>query len=434
MQFLSSGPDDPNPDLVPAKATLFQDPVRAPQMVLNAESDGGGDKIDPARLLRKYWLLLAALMIFGAVGGFFSVVLSAPRYRSRLLVEVRNDNGNLPKDIGGGGGGESPDNNEINIETQISILRSNSFLKRGADRMQAETVPLAPAGRDIFSRLRQRIHPATQDPLQTAQTGTDVAMLTFDARPITKTRLIELTCESTSPDVAAGFLNSMAAEFQDDSSRTRMQTAQRTSEWLAAQIEDTKSKVQEAEEHLRDFVQASGNVFAGPSQDVTLEDTRLLELKGELAKIQAERIAKQARYERSQKNLPPEQLAEILEDGTLRNYQATLEGLKRDKAALETVYTPKHEKVRKVDAQIASIEKAYHDEVGSVIGRLKSDYETALRQERLLQAAYAAQSGRVGSEAGKAAQYNSFPLRPVQTIGWSANSFGEGSGGFMPWF
>ena len=404
MQFLSGGPEDPNQDLVPANNILFQDPPRPSQVVPNAESEDVGDKIDPARLLRKYWLLLAALMILGAVGGFVSVVLSAPRYRSRLLVEVRNDNGNLPKDLGGGAG--EPQDNEINIETQISILRSPSFLKRGADRMQSETVPLAPTGRDIFSRLRERIHPATQDPLQTAQTGTNVAISTFDARPIIKTRLIELTCESTSPDVAAGFLNSMGAEFQDDSSRSRMQTAQRTSEWLAAQLEDTKSKVQEAEEHLRDFVQASGNVFAGPSQDVTLEDTRLLELKAELAKIQAERITKQARYERSQKNLPPEQLADILEDASLRNYQAQLEGLKREKAGLETVYTAKHEKVRKLDAQIASLQKAYQEEVSSVIGRLKSDYETSLRQERLLQAAYAAQSGRVGSEAGKAAQYN----------------------------
>jgi succinoglycan biosynthesis transport protein ExoP len=405
MQFLSNGSEDPNQDLVPVKNLLFQDPVRPPQVAINVDSEDGGNKIDPVRLLRKYWLLLAALMILGAGAGFVSVVLSAPMYRSRLLVEVRNDNGNLPKDLGGGGG-DSQDN-EVNIETQISLLRSSSFLKRGAERMQSETVPLAPTGRDIFSRLRQRIHPATQDPLQTAQTGTNVAIATFDARPITRTRLIELTCESTSPEVAAGFLNSMAAEFQDDSSRSRMQTAQRTGEWLAAQIEDTKSKVQEAEEHLRDFVQASGNVFAGPSQDVTLEDTRLLELKGELAKIQSERITKQARFERSQKNLPPEQLAEILDDPSLRNYQAQLENMKREKAGLETVYTPKHEKVRKLDAQIASLEKAYHEEVASVIGRLKGDYETSLRQEKLLTAAYAAQSGRVGSEAGKAAQYNS---------------------------
>src|SRR5581483_645782 len=121
------------------------------------------------------------------------------------------------------------------------------------------TVPLAPTGRDIFSRLRQRIRPATQDPLENARTGLTVALETFDARPVNRTRLIELTCESTSPDVAAQFLNSMAAEYVEDTSRSRLQTSQKTSEWLAAQIEETKVKMQESEEHLQNFVQSSGN-------------------------------------------------------------------------------------------------------------------------------------------------------------------------------
>ncbi len=402
MQFLPNGSEDANSDLVPVRHAAAGEALRASYVMTDPESGDPSSQIQPALLLRKYWLLLLALTIVGVAGGFVSVVLSTPFYRSRLLIEVRNDTGNLPREMGGNDGGAGQDN-DINIQTQISILRSPSFLKRGADRMQSETVLPAPTGRDIFSRLRQRIHPATQDPIQASQTGLAVAMSTFDARPVAHTRLIELICESTSPDVAAQYLNAMAAEFQDDSSRSRMQTAQRTNEWLAAQIEETKAKVQEAEEHLRDFVQSSGNVFV---QDVTLEDTKLLELKAELAKIQSERIAKQARYELTQK-YPAESLGEVLEDSTLRGYQGQLEQLKREKAALETVYTDKDEKVRKIDAQIASVQKAYNAEISSVVLRIKNDYEAALRQEKLLSQNYAAQSGRVGSEAGKSAQYNS---------------------------
>jgi capsular exopolysaccharide synthesis family protein len=350
------------------------------------------------------------MIMIGGAAGFGSIVLSTPRYRSRLLMEVENGSQDFMK-IGGGSGGSDADY-EVTIETQIGKLNSGTFLARGAQRMQSDTVPLAPTGHDIFSRLRQRIRPATQDPLEAARTGLIVATSTFQARPLNRTRLIELTCESTSPDVAAQFLNAMAAEFSDDGSRTRMETAQRTSEWLAAQIEETKSKVQEAEDHLQEFVRASGNVFAG--QDGTLEDTKLFELKGQLAKIQAERIARQARYERTQKNLPPEQLAEVLDDGVLRGYQQQLEGLKRDRAALETIYTPKHEKVRKIDAQIATVQKAYQNEITSVIGRVKSDYDSSVREEKLLQAAYAGQSQRVGSEAGKAAEYGALK-REVET-------------------
>jgi polysaccharide biosynthesis transport protein len=417
MQFLSSGPDDPNSslvnqDLVPAENSPFQDPPRQPYVMQQLEAEQSEGGINPGRLLRKYWLLLAGLMILGAAAGFTSVVLSAPKFRGRLLMEVQNSNANLLKNMGGGDS-TSEENSEINIQTQISILQSGSFLNKGAERMQSDSVPLAPTGRDVFSRLRQRIHPATQDPLETYKRGLEVAKSTFTARSITRTRLIELTCESTSPDVAAQFLNSMQAEFADDSSRSRMQAAQHTSEWLAAQIEETKAKVQEAEEHLQDYVRASGNVFAGPGQDTTLEDTKLVQLKTELAKIQSERIARQTRYELTLKN-PPEALGEVLDNGVLRGYQGKLDGLKQEKAALETIYTPKHEKVQKIDAQIDAIQKAYEAERNSVVQRIKDDYSASLRQEKLLTSNYEGQSQRVGSEAGKAAQYNALK-REVET-------------------
>jgi succinoglycan biosynthesis transport protein ExoP len=409
MQFLSSGSNEPNNGLTtPSENSLEQ--ARQPYVLLTPPGDEPERKINPGRLLRKHWLLLTTLMILGAASGFISVVLSAPKYRSKLVMEVQNSNGNLTKVAADS---SSDANSEITIQTQVSILRQPSFLKRAAERFQAETVPLAPTGRDVFSRLRQRIRPATQDPLEAAKTGLRVAIETFDARPVIKTRLIELSCESSSPEVAAEYLNSMASEFSDDGSRSRMQTAQRTSEWLAAQIEETKSKVQDAEEHLRDFVQASGNVFAGPGQDVTLEDTKLMQLKGELAKIQSERIARQTRYELTLHN-PPESLAEVLNDSVLRGYQAQLEALKRDKAALETIYTSKHEKVRRIDAAIASVQASYEAERASVVRRIKNDYEASVSQEKLLTANYSGQSQRVGSEAGKAAQYTALK-REVET-------------------
>ena len=140
-------------------------------------------------------------MIVGVGGGFFSIILSTPMYRTKLLMEVQTANRSLPKGSAYEGG--PPEDNEVNIQTQIGIMRSGSFLKRGADRMQSESVPLVPTGHDIFSRLRQRIRPTTQDPSLLFRAGLNVAITTFDARPVNHTRLIELSCESTSPDVAA---------------------------------------------------------------------------------------------------------------------------------------------------------------------------------------------------------------------------------------
>lgn len=409
MDFLAGGLDENNGRVVPyPESVMLSDGGRALTPLLSGSEAPATASLDIRCLLRRYWLFLLLLVIVGAAGGFFSVVISSPRYKAHLLLEVLGT-GALAKNSAVDTG--TFEATEVNIETQVSILRSGSFLRRGADRMQADSVPLAPTGHDLFSRLRQRIHPATQDPIENARMGLTVAIETFDARPVNKTRLIELSCESTSPDVAAQFLNSMAAEYQEDTSRSRLQASQKTSEWLAAQIEDTKVKMQESEEHMRDFIQASGNVFAG--QENTLDDTKLAQLKAQIATAQADRIAKQTRYELTLKN-PPETMGEVLGDSGLRAYQDQINSLKREKAALETIYTPKHEKVQKLDAQIGVVQKAYDAEVHAVISRIKNDYEAALRQEHLLSAAYNSQSQRVGAEGGKAAQYGALK-REVET-------------------
>jgi polysaccharide biosynthesis transport protein len=402
MEYLPNGSAGDNHITPYDENPLIVESGRQSYAPVNPAEEEPGPKINVGRLVRKYWLLLLAFLMLGAAGGFTSVVLSSPRYRTRLLLEVQGVSGAFTKT--GGLDFSNLEGTEINIQTQINILRSSSFKRRGADRLQQDTVPLAPTGKDIFSRLRQRVHPATQDPIENAKQGLGVAFATFGAQPVTRTRLIELSCESTSPDVAAQFLNSMAAEFIDDTNRTRMQVTQKTSEWLAASIEETKSKMQEAEEHLREFVQSSGNVFAG--QDInTLNDTKLNELKGQLAKIQADLVVKQTRYELMVRT-PPEKLVDVLEDGALRNYQQQIEAMKRDKAALDIKYTPKHEKVRDVEARLGSLQKAYENEIHSVQGRVKSEYEVARREERLFSTNYTSQAQRVGSEAAKAAQYS----------------------------
>lgn len=404
MEYLSNGDHgESNGDhsLVPQ--------IQTPYTVLNAaDEEPGIGSYDVRRLLRKYWLLFAAMLIVGCAVGFASVVLSSPMYKAHLLLEVQNANSAMPKDAAFAA---SPATTEEDIQTQVNILHSATFLKRGAERLQSDSVPLAPTGRDIFSKLRQRIHPATQDPVEAGRTGLYFATNTFEARPVNKTRLIELSCESSSPEVAAQFLNSMAAEFVEDASRSRMQTAQKTAEWLAGQIEETKSRVQESEEKLRDFVSASGNVFAG--QDATLDDTKLSELKGELAKIQEQRILRQTRYELTRDN-PPESLGEILDDSVLRGYKGEMETLKRQRAALTTTYTARYAKVQQIDAQLASLQKAYDAEVGNSVKRIKNDYEASLSEEKRLNAAYNSQASRVGGEAGKAAQYSSLK-RDVET-------------------
>lgn len=408
MRFLSNGSDDEyNQNLAPRDYVRVPDSPSQPYVHGPAPDQEAAPSFNFRILLRKYWLLLLSLIVLGALAGFVSVVLSSPMYRTRLLLELQSSSGTLAKNE------SNYEVSDVGIQTQVALLQNGGFLKHAAERMQSDTVPLAPTGQDIFSRLRQRIHPATQDPLEAYKVGLQTALVNFQARPVNKTRLIEMSCESTSPNVASDFLNAMADEVLADNSRARSETARKTGEWLEQQIDEAKSRVREAEDRLQEFVQVSGNAFAGQDPNGTLDDTKLAHLKGELSRIQADRIARETRYEQTLK-ASPENVADVLDDGVLRGYKAQLEELKREKAKLETVYTPKHEKVRQLDAQIMVVQKSYETELNSVLKRIKNDYEAALKQEKLLSNAYNGQAQRVGSEAGKAAQFGAL-RREVET-------------------
>jgi succinoglycan biosynthesis transport protein ExoP len=104
----------------------------------------------------------------------------------------------------------------------------------------------------------------------------------------------------------------------------------------------------------------------------------------------------------------------VLDDAVLRGYQQELEKLKRERAVLTITYTASYDKVKKIDAQMAAVQKSYEAEITSTLKRIKNDYDASLRQEKLLMSGYDSQSQRVGSEASKTAQYNSLK-REVDT-------------------
>ena len=365
------------------------------------------EKISAGKLLRRYWLVLCVFALAGLSAGFMSVLYSSPIYSARLVLMIESDADPLKS-----ANSRSEFSEETNIQTWLYVLRGQTFLQRGTQRLQAESVPLAPARSDLFSKLRQRFRPATNDPLESFKQGINSAVGSFSARPIAGTRLIELTCDSTVPEIASQFLNVMAAEFMEETSRTRMQTSQKTSEWLAAQIEDTKTKVQEAEQRLQEYMRSSGNLFAG--ETATLDDSKLSQLKTELAKIQAERISKQTKAELVQKT-PDEMLPEVMGDAKLSSIREQLTGLRRQKASLETTLTPNHYKVKKIDAEIAVLQNTWTGEIKAARAQAQGEYESAVRQERTLNAAYSGQSQRVGSQAGKAAQFNALK-REAETL------------------
>lgn len=367
---------------------------RQPTISLVAAEEEAESNIDIPRLLRRYIWLILLLVLLGLVGGFVSIIVATPMYRSRLLIDIQP-----PRTTER----QAANTEDTLLQTQMMMIRSGGFLRRVAERIQNETLPVAPVRNDFFTKLRTKLRPEMRNSAQLMSDGVLMASENLQVRPVNGTTLIEISCESNHPEIAASFANTVAAEFIDQNMLMRSVDAQRTGQWLAAQVEETKSKLKEAEDKLQEYVRTSGNLFAG--QEVTLADSTLRQFQSDMASAKSARIALESKYN-SLFQASPEKAGQLLEDPSVRLMQSKLDALRQERTVLTMRFTPNHYKVQQLDTQIRETEQVLQRDVAQAVQRIKNEYEGAVRRERLLGGAYSGAAGQVTAQAGQAAQYS----------------------------
>jgi polysaccharide biosynthesis transport protein len=395
---------------------------RSPFIDVRPETEDGGEEGGWGRhwqVFRSHKLFVISLTLLGLAIGFIAWVPRSPVYSGATTLELLPINGSFmnmnavdPMAMTAGVSDVT-----INAQTQISIIKSGSILGPAAERMERENPSVLSAPADPFSKIRSRLGVVPKEPVEAFKDAMGAAGKSLVVRLVPNTRIIEISCDSTIPEVAANYVNAIASEYQYQSSMNRSRNAQNTSQWLAGQIDETKARLTDAEAKLQEFVKKSGNLFASDTE--TLSSTRLKELQAALAAAQTDRISKQTLYQ-SSLTRPVESFPAEL-SGRLNEFNAEITKLQGQLAELSTTYTANHYKVQQVKSQIAELEIARERERKNILTRIQGDYEAAQNREKLLSNAYASQAGAVSGEADKAATYSTLK-REVDILRQTLNS------------
>jgi capsular exopolysaccharide synthesis family protein len=367
---------------------------------------GWTDLAPAQRSFLDYWDILFAhrrtLLLFAAVGlvaALLTGLMQTPRYRARTSVEIQNFNDNF-LDL------NTVDPTVSNVDlplgpsylqTQVVMLQSDTLLERVIDRLdQQETRPVR------FPALRRMLGLSGSPRVLTKEELVRQTKENLTVRAARETRVLEILYDSPNPGTAAAFANSLVNEFIEQSQEMRVKAFQRTAERLTDHLSQMKAKLEQAEAQLQDYVTTSGLTFTSENDNVS--DVRLVELQGELSNAQADRIAKQARFEQAKKTRT-DALPELLDDPTLREYRLRLADLQRQLVELTATLTPAHYKVQRVQAQLDELQSAVETQRALTLSRIGSEYAAALRREQFLAKAYADQQNIVSDQSGKGIRY-----------------------------
>ena len=344
------------------------------------------------------------ILLVGVAGAIAALLLSIPRtpiYQARALLEVDSPNGDpLRARSSGTAAMPSPAAAEFYIATRIEILESPSLLRRVVEKLRLDARPEFHYSADRFSAWRKALDLPPAPAVPAYERALSVAASSYKIVPSRNTGIIGVVSEWPSPRLAADFANTMAEEFIQSNLEARWQAAERSEEWLGLQLDKLRIQLEQSEEDLRRYARESGLMFV--SDDENVSEQRLSQLQAELLRAQAGRIAVQSRFELVTTRRPDE-LSGMIDPA---NYQIQRNDLRRQLAELRTTYTPAHYKVKRVEAQVAQLDKTIENERANKLEQIRNEFEAARRREQLLAADYGRQAKLVSDQTGKSIQYN----------------------------
>jgi succinoglycan biosynthesis transport protein ExoP len=379
------------------------------------EEPGPGLLLEYIQIIRRNKGTLAFITSLGLLTSLLLTLAQKPIYQARASMEIQNLNENFlnmrdisPTRLAADGGDSSalqPD-----LQTQVKILQSESVLYRVITELnldeklsRAKDRGRLSAGRDALGLPHSRRDLSREEVL-----GLVTKNLTIKTEP--NTRLVEIFYDSPDPRLAAEFVNTLIAEFMWLNIEDRLKTTRQTGEWLTQQMGDIRIKLEKSEDDLQSYAYSSGLLFTSEKVgSQLLEDNvaeeKLRQLQEQLSAAHADRVAKQSTYELVS-SAPPESLPKVLDDKTLGEYHVRLTDLRRQLAELSSTLAPANPAVRKVQAQVNTLDSALQQERANVIQRIRNEYQSAYRNENMLAANYATQAGLVSEQAAKVAHYN----------------------------
>jgi polysaccharide biosynthesis transport protein len=348
-------------------------------------------------ILRKHqWLILSFLLAVVTIVSIATFRMK-PVYVATTRIEIDRENSNiLPFQ-----GMDSYDyllDLENYIETQSKILTSETLaLQTIRNGSLASHPDFATSGGPSEAIASGSLANQKRPP----ELGAFLNSLSV--RRVPNSRLMDVSFESTDPQLAARVVNAHIENYIEQNFRSRYEATAQASTWLADQLNELKIKVEKSEDARISYERQNQIWTLDDKQNITTQ--RLSDVNKELTEAQSDRMKKEALYEFAKSGdtdaVPQLRDNEILQDILKKRTEAVAQYTE----ALNQ-YGPNYPKVQRFQAQLKEFDALIENEKKNVVNRMESDYRAARQRETLLVQALDKQKAEANQMSERLVQYN----------------------------
>ena len=352
---------------------------------------------------KRRWVAIPVFLGVLAVGAINSY-RTTPLYRASTQILIEKDS---PKvgDLSTIFQQQDSWNSDEFYQTQYRILQSRSLARKTAETMHLDnhpkigaatqpvrgpwTVRGAIAGTIVFVKSAVGIEP-TAEPAPKPKVDDDpyakyvgVVLGSLSVNPVRNSRLVDISMTSTDPQFAAELANAHARTYIEQNLEYRFSASKEATSWLESQLAEQRKKVEASEAELQRYKEQHDAVAVEDRQNIVVQ--RLADLNSAATKAKTTRIEKEALYNQLksiQNSNALDSFPAVLGNDYIQKLKVDLGDMQRQQAELSEKYGDRHPEMVKVRSSIQSAEAKLQVEIDKVVQSVKSDYETALAQER----------------------------------------------------
>lgn len=362
-----------------------------------------GDAFDVAKYiggLRRRWPLIVVCCLLAGTISLIRYSLTPKEYRATTIIQIERKRLSLLA-LGQAGWLENWWNMEY-YPTQYRLLRSRGMAEQVVMDLRLQEDPAFTGRSGSLMPQGDTIQTQLDDSAELAELGSRL-MGGLSVNPIEETQLVELTYQSSSPELAARIANGYADVFIQWGIKTRNTTVTKASDTLGAQIEIVKQELDERQLQLNSFTHDLDDTL-DPAGEALVERRRTLEQKWNI--VVAEKISREAAW-RQLVDAPDRVLANTASTGQVQELEDELFQLDNEyKEKLET-YEPRWPAMIELRNQIEekreTLDRLINETVIQIRDEAYGEYQRAFREGQTI-------AEEVGKVADEARQKNSSAL------------------------
>jgi capsular exopolysaccharide synthesis family protein len=267
-----------------------------------------------------------------------------------------------------------------------------SSLRRAFSRDKKAAAPPAAGDLNIVGESELKDQPLTPQQLAQLEPYEDTIIANETIEPVAGTNLVLIKYRHTDPVLAQKIADTLAEVFVQNNLERATTGSNKAEDLLERKIAEFQTKVKHDQEVQLNFAREKGiPLTIDPAKDI--DAAKLAALSSQLLAATNKRKNLQAAWEAARSATDPYSIPDVQASDRIGKLREKISGLKEQRDALLVGYTSEWPAVKKIDAQLKPLEADLVKAPLEIVAAMKSRYESALSEERMLQQAYDQQHG-----------------------------------------